>query len=76
LVELVPEVGITIGPGDPSYSATLTDASGRYLVCTAPRGSGTDQPFTLTVTKSGYAAVSREVFLYFNPSVDIGLVRQ
>src|SRR5262249_25579886 len=39
-----------------NYSTTLTDAAGRYLVCTEPPGVGTDQTDSLTVMKNGYIA--------------------
>ena len=41
-------------PTDFSYSATLTDANGRYLVCAAPWGVGTDQYAPVSVSKDGY----------------------
>lgn len=59
-------LGSAIGPGSIGYSATLTDASGNYLVCTSPRGSGSDQPFPLTVKKTGYAAAGLVVYPGWN----------
>src|SRR5262249_28065667 len=44
-----------------SSSVTLTDASGRYLVCTVPPGVGTDQQSPVVVRKAGYVTASRSV---------------
>lgn len=48
---------------DVSYSTTLTDASGRYLVCTTPPGTGTDVYSPLAVSKDGYVPRSLQVSL-------------
>jgi len=50
--------GINSGP---SYSTTLSDALGRYTVCTAPPGVGTDQLLPLRAAKDGYFADSLSV---------------
>jgi hypothetical protein len=44
-----------------AYATTLSDTLGRYVLCTAPAGSGTDQLMPLSVTKDGYSAVNRLV---------------
>jgi hypothetical protein len=44
-----------------SYSTTLTDTLGRYELCTAPPGVGTDQLMPLRVAKDGYSPESRYV---------------
>jgi hypothetical protein len=46
---------------DVAYSTTLTDASGRYLVCTTPPGVGTDVNIRLAVSKDGYVPGSLQV---------------
>jgi hypothetical protein len=56
-----PVSGAVVALGDPatvSYATTLSDNSGRYLVCTTPHGVGTDQLIQLTVAKSGYSTAS------------------
>ena len=45
----------------PGYSTTLSDALGRYTLCTAPPGVGTDQTLPLRATKQGYFADSLSV---------------
>jgi len=57
------------------YSTTLTDAGGRYLVCTETPGAGTDQMDSLTVIKNGYASSRGLVFLGYNPTVNVELAR-
>jgi hypothetical protein len=44
------------------FSTTLTDAEGRYLLCTAPPGVGTDQIMWLRVRREAYRPGSRTVF--------------
>lgn len=44
-----------------SYSTTLSDALGRYTLCTAPPGAGTDQLLPLRAAKDGYFADSLSV---------------
>jgi hypothetical protein len=46
---------------DVSYSTTLTNASGSYLVCTTPPGVGTDVYIHLGVSKDGYVPGSLQV---------------
>ena len=74
-----PVSGALVALGDDgtlSYSTTLTDSSGHYLVCTAPPGVGTDQTALLTVTKTGFAAESSLVMIGFGPVANITLSRQ
>jgi hypothetical protein len=44
-----------------SYSTTLSDTLGRYVLCTAPPGVGTDQLMPLRMAKDGYFPASRLV---------------
>jgi hypothetical protein len=46
---------------DLSYSATVTNALGHYLVCTSPPGVGTDVYIRLGVSKDGYAPGTLQV---------------
>ena len=57
-VSLLPQWGVESGPG---YSTTLSDALGRYAICEAPPGVGTDQFLPLRAAKDGYFADSLEV---------------
>lgn len=57
------------------YSTTLSDSLGRYVVCTSPAGSGTDQEEPLTVSKVGYDPATLIVVIGFNPDVSVELVR-
>ncbi len=50
---------------DTVMSSTLTDELGRFLVCTSPPNTGTDQIAVLHVRKEGYRPASREVRLGF-----------
>jgi hypothetical protein len=59
-----PIAGVSVALGDEhtiSYSTTLTDSLGRYLLCTAPPGVGTDQLMQLSVAKDGYYSASELV---------------
>lgn len=58
------------------YSTTLSDSLGRYVICTSPPGSGTDQETPLTVSKDGYDPATLLVLLGFNPDVSVELVRE
>jgi len=58
------------------YSTTLTDALGRYVICTSPPSSGTDQTTPLTVSKDGYVPATSLVTIGFNPDVRVELVRR
>jgi hypothetical protein len=42
-------------------SVTLSDASGRFLLCTNPPGTGTDQTIPIAVRKDGYDPVMRTI---------------
>jgi hypothetical protein len=66
---------VTLGAEYPVYSTTLSDSIGRYVLCTAPPGSGTDQQTTLNVAKDGYAAASSLVLLGWGYSVNVELLR-
>jgi hypothetical protein len=62
-----PIAGATVDlAGDDSdrwvFSTTLTDAEGRYLLCTAPPGTGTDQIMWVRVHREAYRPASRTVF--------------
>jgi hypothetical protein len=57
------------------YSTTLSDSLGRYVICTAPVGSGTDQETPLTVSKDGYDPATLLVLLGYNPAVSVEVVR-
>jgi hypothetical protein len=70
-------VGLGFPENDFSYSMTLTDTLGRYLVCTSPPGVGTDQYMPLTVSKEGYTSSSRQVFGGWDYSgVNVRLIRK
>jgi hypothetical protein len=74
-----PVAGATVDlAGDDSdrwvYSTTLTDANGRYLVCTAPPGVGTDQIHTVRVHKDGFHPASREG--YPSETINVEIVRK
>jgi hypothetical protein len=59
-----PVAGASVALGDEpalSYSTTLSDTLGRYVLCTAPPGVGTDQLMPLRVTKDGYFPSGRYV---------------
>lgn len=57
-------------------STTLTDGSGRYLLCTAPPGVGTDQIAWVRVRKEGYRPAASSIILGGgNQIADIELVR-
>jgi hypothetical protein len=77
-----PVAGATVHlAGDDSdrwvYSSTLSDAAGRYLVCSAPPGVGTDQTAWIRVSGDGYQSASREVFGGWDyGDIDIELVRR
>jgi len=46
----------------PPYSTTLTDAMGRYLLCTSPPGTGTDQMTWVSVHRDNYITGGRWAF--------------
>jgi len=59
-----PIPGALVALGDEhtmSYSTTITDSLGRYALCTAPPGVGTDQLMQLTVVKKGFYSASKFV---------------
>ena len=51
-----------------AFATTVSDAEGRYLVCTAPPGAGTDQMAWLSVRKDGFITGGRPVL----PGSDAG----
>ena len=53
---------VTLGAGSLGSSTTLSDTLGRYVVCTAPPGVGTDQFMPLQVAKDGYFPTNLNVF--------------
>jgi hypothetical protein len=55
-------------------STTLSDAAGRYLLCSFPPGSGSDQSVIVRARKPGYLDGSREVTFF--AVADIELVPQ
>ena len=76
----LPVAGATVDlAGDDSdrwvYSTTVTDARGRYLVCTAPPGVGTDQIHTVRAHKDGYHPASREGFPGYD-TINLEIVRK
>ena len=51
-----------------SESTTLSDSLGRYVLCTAPPGTGSDQQAAVAFSKDGYATAGRVVMpLWGNP---------
>jgi hypothetical protein len=57
-------------------SVTLTNASGNFLVCANPAGTGTDQTMWITVSKDGYRPVSQAVQIgVSDKSVSLQLIR-
>jgi hypothetical protein len=59
----------------PFNSTTLSDSLGRYMLCTAPPGVGTDQLMPLRVEKDGYFPASRYVLgAWEERGVTMGLV--
>jgi hypothetical protein len=71
-----PVTGALVALGyEPVHSTTLTDALGRYVVCTAPPGSGTDQLMPLRVAKDGYLPDSLLVLGGWDDRVNMQLVR-
>jgi hypothetical protein len=68
-VELASEVGA------PVRSVTLSDADGRFFVCTNPPGAGADQSMWLTASKEGYRPDSRAVLMGRDDQVPLMLVR-
>ena len=75
-----PVAGATVDlAGDDSgrwvYSTTLTDASGRYMVCTAPPGVGTDQTHTVVAYKDGYHPASRQGYPGYD-TLNLEIVRR
>jgi hypothetical protein len=68
-VELAGEVGA------PLRSVTLSDADGRFFVCTNPPGAGADQSMWLTASKEGYRPDSRAVLMGRDDQVSLTLVR-
>jgi hypothetical protein len=77
----LPVAGAWVTLGAPSYygappeSATLSDSLGRYLLCTVPRGTGTDQPGQVNATKDGFAPDSQIVVLGWGYTVNVELRR-
>jgi hypothetical protein len=62
---------------DVSYSTTLTNASGKYLVCTTPPGVGTDQYIHLGVSKDGYIPGDLKAFLGWDyEGANVQLIRR
>ena len=56
-----PVAGALVSLGDDSslgFSTTLSDALGRYTICSAPPNEATDQPVPLRAAKDGYFADS------------------
>lgn len=70
----VPGALVSLGL-EPARSTTLTDTLGRYVVCTAPPGSGTDQLMPLRVEKDGYLPDSLIVLGGWDDRVSVQLVR-
>jgi hypothetical protein len=56
------------------FSATLTDAAGRFLLCAAPPGIGTGTLMYLEVDKQGYRPTHREIAVGTADRVDLELV--
>lgn len=57
-------------------STTLTDAAGRYLLCTAPPGTGSDQTMWVLVRREAYRPGSRSVFGGWDyDGADVELIR-
>lgn len=56
-------------------SSTLTDAEGRYLLCTSPPGVGTDQLAWVRVRKNGYRLASRSVLMGGGDPMNVALIR-
>ncbi len=78
--ETRPVAGATIElgdmAGDRAFSRTLSDALGRYLVCTAPPGTGTDQETFVVVHKDGYVPGRRRVLMGWDyTGANVELVR-
>ena len=68
---------VTLGPpGEPFHATTLSDSLGRYLLCSSPVGSGTDQLMPLSVTKDGYIAGSRDVLGGWDGSIGAPVIVQ
>lgn len=62
---------------DLTYSTTLTNASGKYLVCTTPPGVGTDQYIHLGVSKDGYVPGDLKAFLGWDyEGANVQLIRR
>jgi hypothetical protein len=71
-----PVAGALVSLGfEPNNATTLTDTLGRYIVCTAPPGRGTDQEMPLHFTKDGYVPTSRSVLGGWDTSMDVELFR-
>lgn len=74
-----PLPGALVALGDEptlSYSTTLSDTLGRYVLCTAPPGVGTDQLMPLRAAKDGYFPASRLVLGGWDErDVSLALVR-
>lgn len=71
-----PVAGALVGLGfEAAQSTTLSDALGRFVVCTAPPGSGTDQLIPLRVVKDGYLRDSSFVLGGWDDRVSVQLVR-
>ena len=56
-------------------SSTLTDAEGRYLLCTSPPGVGTDQLAWVRVRKNGYRLASRSLLMGGGDPMNVELIR-
>jgi hypothetical protein len=51
---------------DTAMSSSFTDEMGRFLVCTSPPGTGTDQIAVLHVGKAAYQPASQDVLMGFS----------
>jgi len=74
-----PVAGATVSLGERptlSFSTTLSDSLGRYVLCTAPPGVGTDQMMPLNVAKDGYVSTRRLVLGGWDErNVDVALTQ-
>jgi hypothetical protein len=66
-------VELSSEPGALVKSVSLTDNAGKFLLCTNPPGTGTDQMMFLQVTKSGYGPATQWVF---SGDVSVSVVRE
>jgi hypothetical protein len=73
-----PVAGALVALGDDfpgAYSTTLSDTLGRFVLCTATPGRGSDQLMSLRVAKDGYYLSSRLVFALWDDGVSVELLR-